>query len=854
MNIQNEINIKRYILLFIVNFYLSFTCLGQQINVTAPSKVSVGENFRIAYTIKNQEIDDFRSNLRSSDEVEIIAGPYTSKMSSFNVVNGHTTSTSSITYTYTLTANKAGTYSVPAAYAKINGKGISSHALKIVITGQVSNKNNSNNTTANSSTKISGNELFIKVTANKKKVHEQEPILLTYKVYTTLELTQLEGKMPDLTGFHCQEVKLPQQKSFHIERVNGRAYRCVTWSQYVMYPQMTGKLKIPSITFHGIIVQENRSVDPFEAFFNGGSGYVEVKRDIVAPGLMVEVEPLKNKPANFSGGLGKLNITAQLDNKSVKSGTPINLRVVIGGYGNLKLVKQPGVEFPKDFDQYDAKVTDNTKLTSKGLEGNMVYDFLAVPRNQGNYTIPPIKLVYYDVESNQYRTVATSELKLQVTKGDQAHGSLASFSEEKDLDIHNIKEGSFTLKQSSPFFFESKFYWVCLIGTLLIFFLLLIVFRKRAISNSDIVKVKGKKANRIATKRLRKANQLMLHGKSDEFYDEVLKALWGYVGDKLNMPVEKLTEENISQELSSHNITNDIIKKFTNALSECEFERYAPGDPAGNMNKTFESAMTAIIEIERVIKNNKRIHTRSFMLLIALLMTININAINKTDADLAYKKGNYQQAIADYTELIKNNKSSELYYNLGNSYFRTNNVTQAIIAYERALLLNPGDKDIQHNIKFARSKTIDRIIPEDQLFLKNWYDSILFFLDIDTWAIIGLFSIIIALSLILCYLFNSRIRMRQIGFYGAILFLILSGTCMLFAKQQLRMLGNHTRAVIISPAANIKKTPAQTSGDLFVLHEGTCIKITDQSIHGWYGIKLPDGREGWVTSSCLEKI
>lgn len=234
------------------------------------------------------------------------------------MVNGHTTSTASITYTYTLRANKVGNYTIPAARAKIHGKSINSQVVTITITGQKRNKNsiyyNDGNTDINNKrNKISGNDLFIKVSANKNRVHEQEPILLTYKVYTTLELTQLEGKMPDLTGFHSQEVKLPQQKSFHIERVNGRPYRCVTWSQYVLYPQMTGNLKIPSITFHGIIVEENRSVDPFEAFFNGGSGYIEVKRDILAPGLSILVEPLPAKPTKFSGGVGKYNISAQLE-------------------------------------------------------------------------------------------------------------------------------------------------------------------------------------------------------------------------------------------------------------------------------------------------------------------------------------------------------------------------------------------------------------------------------------------------------------------------------------------------------------------------------------------------------------
>lgn len=202
---------------------------------------------------------------------------------------------------------------------------------------------------------ISGSDLFIKVSANKKHVTEQEPILLTYKVYTLVELTQLEGKMPDLKGFHTQEVPLPQQKQFHTEMVNGRPYKCVTWSQYVMYPQMTGKMEIPSINFKGIVVQQNRNVDPMEAFFNGGSGYVEVHKDIKAPGITISVDPLPQRPANFSGGVGKFNISATIDKKEVKAGEPINIRVVVGGIGNLKLLKQPIIEFPKDFDKYDAK-------------------------------------------------------------------------------------------------------------------------------------------------------------------------------------------------------------------------------------------------------------------------------------------------------------------------------------------------------------------------------------------------------------------------------------------------------------------------------------------------------------------
>lgn len=582
--------------------------------VSAPTQVAAGENFRIAYTINTQDVQDFRSGIHSTDVAEIIAGPYTSSQSSFQMTtNGHTTSSSSITYTYTLYAAKNGTFNVPAATATVDGKQIQSKPTKITVTGTARQNNGAPNMhqdqapqMRSAGSKISGNDLFIKVSANKRRVHEQEPVLLTYQVYTLVDLMQLNGKMPDLTGFHTQEIPLPQQKSFHVEQVNGKPYRCVTWSQYVMYPQMTGKLEIPSITFKGIVVQQNRAVDPFEAFFNGGSGYVEVKQDIVAPSLTIQVDPLPAKPANFSGGVGRLNISAQIDKTDVKAGDPISLRVVVGGNGNLKLIKQPTVEFPKDFDKYDAKVTDKTKLTANGVEGNMMYDFLAVPRNQGTYTIPPVELVYYDTSANDYRTVKTQPFTITVGKGSGKNSTVADYAQEREKDIRPIKSGESRSRAASADFFGSRAYWVSLLLPLVAFVVLLIVFRKRAIDNADLGKMRGKKANKVATKRLRKASQLMKSGQQDAFYDEVLRALWGYVGDKLNMPVEQLSRENISEKLHAYNVDESTEKLFIEALDECEFERYAPGDSAGNMSKTFDAAMKAIEQIESTMKKRKK--------------------------------------------------------------------------------------------------------------------------------------------------------------------------------------------------------------------------------------------------------
>ena len=859
-----------YIILLLMMLGYHVHVDAQHISVSAPSHVAAGENFRVAYTINTSDVEEFRMG-GVQDGLEVIAGPYTSSQSSYQMINGHTSSSSSVTITYTLYAAKNGSFTIGASHALVGGKRLSSRPVKIQVSGHAQRTNGAPNMHGQNSydqphmrsagSAISGSDLFIKVSASKKRVHEQEPILLTYKVYTQVDLTQLEGKMPDLKGFHTQEVPLPQQKTFHTETVNGRPYKCVTWSQYVMYPQMTGRLEIPSITFKGIVVQQNRNVDPMEAFFNGGSGYVEVKKDIKAPGITLQVDPLPQRPANFSGGVGKFNISASLDKKEVKAGEPITLRVVVGGIGNLKLLKQPVVNFPKDFDKYDAKVTDKTRLTANGVEGNMVYDFLAVPRNQGSYTIPSVELTYYDTGKNAYKTIKTQPFKVEVEKGDGTSAESEDFASQ-DKDIHTIKLGKVEQHKADEMFFGSFGYWISLLMPLIAFVVLLIVFRRRAIENADIVKKRSNRAGKIATKRLRLANKLMLQGKQGEFYDEVMRALWGYMSYKLNMPAEKLNRDNIRETLGRHFVDDATIEKFTTALDECEFERYAPGDAAGNMNRTFESAMTAIMDIENAIneaRKNQKKHPAGYSFVWLLLAMIcfggtSAKAVTKNNADTEYQKGNYQQAIRDYEEILKNGESAEIYFNLGNAYYRTDNITKAVLNYERARLLSPGDDDINFNLQFARSKTIDKITPESEMFFVTWYKSLVNFTSVDNWAKTGILCIVMALLLVLLYLFGPQLMLRKIGFFGGLAFFVIFLLSNLFAFQQKQALDNRTGAIIISPSVNIKKTPAKNSADQFVLHEGTRVDIIDKGMTDWRCIRVGDGREGWIETKAIEEI
>lgn len=838
--------------------------IAQTLTGSAPSHVAVGEQFRLSYTVNTQEVSDFRAGA-IPDELEVLIGPNRSMQSSYQMINGHTSSTSSITYTYIVAATKNGTYTIPPAHVVVNGKSIASNAIKIQVSGTSQSgssarqrqNDDDGGEMRDAGSHISGSDLFIKVTANKKRIHEQEPVLLTYKVYTLVQLTQLRGDMPDLKSFYTQEVDLPQQKNFTIENVNGRPYRTCTWSQYVMFPQMTGKLQIPSITFEGIVIQQNRNVDPFEAFFNGGSGYVEVKKKIVAPGIEIQVDPLPTRPANFSGGVGQFNVSAQLNKTETKANDPVSMRIIVSGTGNLKLIKQPIVNIPKDFDKYDPKITDQTKLTANGLEGSKIYDILIVPRHQGKYEIPPVEFTYFNTATNKYETAKSEGFTLDVAKGSGA-GTVSDFSGQEDLqelnkDIRYIKTGPADVQGLGDFFFGSVAYWVSLAVLALIFISLFVIFRQRAIDNANVTKMRGKKANKVATKRLKKASKLMKDNKPSEFYDEVLRALWGYVGDKLSMPVEQLSHDNISQRLAERQVDESTIAQFMEALDECEFERYAPGDPKGNMNKVYEKAMTAIERIEDAMKKKRSVKTTAVLLLM-LLLPLGAHAVTKAEADSAYARGQYQQAISDYEELLKGGASADIYYNLGNAYYRTENITRAVLNYERALLLSPGDRDIRFNLQLARSKTIDKIVPESEMFFITWYHSLVNLMSVDGWARLAIVLLALVIILSLLYLFSDRIWLRKVGFFGGTFLLVVFVLANIMAWQQKQNLLYRKGAIVTASSITVKGAPAKNGTDLFILHEGTKVIITDDAMKAWKKIRLADGKEGWIESQKIELI
>lgn len=850
--------LRQYILYIFL--LVTTTISAQRVHCSAPRSVEVGSKFQIEYVIDASDVSAFRLG-NIPEGIEILYGPNQSEVSSYQYVNGHLSGSTTVTVSYVAMATHGGNFTIPPAMVVANGRRMSTESMRVRVNGSAPAAATAQSRGGGREEKTVGNpghgDLFILVSASKTHVHEQEPVMLTYKVYTTLNLTQLNGAMPDLKGFHTQEVKLPQQKNFHMETFRGKTYNTVTWSQYIMYPQMTGSLKIPSITYHGIVMEEDRSED---AFFTGG-GYKEVPRDVTAPGITIQVDPLPAKPKDFSGGVGKFNISAQLAKTEVRAGDPINLRLVLSGTGNLKLIKEPAVQIPSDFDKYDTKITDKTKLSEAGVEGNMIYDYLFVARKEGTYTIPAIRFTYYDTGSNSYKIITTQSFTIKVDKGN-GNGGMSDFDSDENKDIRPIKTGNTSVHKIGDFFFGSVAYWAIIVVLLAVFAFLFYSFRKTVLMRSDIVGMKRNNANKIATRRLRRADELMLKGKSSEFYDEVMRALWGYVSDKLNIPVEHLSSDNISEKLSTLGVDDNTINKFTGALHECEFERYAPGDTKGNMDRTMESAMTAIMEIENSLNERTKAQQHAgsgsalMLMLVAamMLLPLSAGAITKQNADNEYAKKNYTQAIADYQELLKDGVSADIYYNLGNAYYRTDNITQALLAYERAHLLSPGDADIRFNLEMARSKTIDKITPQSEMFFVTWYKALVNLMSVDGWAYTACLSLLIAIIAMLFYLFHGNDKVRAGGFYASITFIVIFILANIFAFEQRDLLINRTGAIITSPAVTVKNGPSANAGSAFVIHEGTRVDIIDKSLANWRSIRLADGREGWITTKQLEEI
>ena len=584
---------------------------------TAPEAVAVGDQFRLSYTVTTQNVRDFR--VPSFKGFDVLMGPSPSRQSSVQIINGKTTSTRSITYTYILMATAEGSYTLPAASIVADGEQILSNAVEIKVlpadkaaasgTGS-SQSNGRTGTSRASASSVADSDLFIRATVSKSSVYEQEAFLLTYKIYTLVDLRGFDNvKLPDFKGFHSQEVELPTNRRWSLEHYNGRNYQTTIYRQFVLFPQQAGKLTIEPARFDASVARAMQTIDPFEAFFNGGSNYMEIKKPLITPRITIDAKPLPaGKPEGFSGGVGDFNISATISSNSVKTNDAVTLKLIISGTGNMKLMDTPEVHFPEEFEIYDPKVDNKFRLTNNGLSGNQVIEYLAIPRTEGDYTIPPVQFSYFDCKSQTYKTLSTEAFPLHVEKGSgDATQVVANFVSKEDLkvlnqDIRYIKLGDVSLSPRGRFFLGSLACWLWYVVPALAFVVLFVLYRKQIAANANLAYVRTKKANKMAVKRLKSAGRLLAEGKQNDFYDEVLKALWGYVADKLSISTSSLTKDNVADKLRQHGVDDTLVGDFLSLLDTCEFARFAPGEGTQGMDKVYAAALDVMGKMENSIK------------------------------------------------------------------------------------------------------------------------------------------------------------------------------------------------------------------------------------------------------------
>ncbi len=578
-----------------------------QVKVTAqaPQQAEVGRRMQVSYTVDTQDVDEH--DIGEFTGFEVLFGPSTSQRSSYTMVNGKATSSSTVTYTYTLMPRKEGTHKLPAMSVTSGGKKYTSNQVSVeVLPGDPSAGQGSSGRstrTRDAGDEIGPKDLFVTVTASKHRVHEQESVLLTYKLYTLVSIDQCSGKMPELDGFHVREIPLPSQKSLRYEPHNGRNYGTVVWSQYVLFPQKTGRLTVPALSFDVEVVRQEHNVDPFDVFFGGGAMLIRSTKRITAPAVNLEVSALPKRPADFSGAVGQdFTVHATLTPQQVDANDAAQLRVEVKGTGNLQLMTAPTVDWPKDFEVYDPKVTEKTKLTTAGLTGSMVYNYTVVPRHGGRFSVPPVEFTYFDTKTGRYQTVRSDSFQLAVANT-ASPGTARRVAREDvkvlNSDIRHIMTGSRGIHQQGSRFFASAAYVLVYPCGLLLFLLVAFFLYRRG--KADGTLKRGKRAGKAAAKRLKTAQKLMKGNQRGAFYDEVMRALWGYIADKLFLPVAELNKENVKQLLEERGVKDSHIERLMDVLADCEFARFAPSNAAHPMQMTMDDATDVINKLDATL-------------------------------------------------------------------------------------------------------------------------------------------------------------------------------------------------------------------------------------------------------------
>ncbi len=849
------------ILLILLTVKLIGAAQSVSFTAKAPKVVKVGERFRLTYEVNAQG-----SNFKGGDisAFQHLGGPSSGSSTQVSIVNGKMTQSISTSYTYVLAAGKEGKFTISPAKVTVKGQEYSSNQLTIeVVKGDAS-------TQQQTIAGISNSDLFVRIVPNKTKVYKNEPITASVKLYTRVQLRELSDfQIPQFDGFWREDIAdASRTVDWQRENVNGEIYSTAILKRFVLVPQKAGKLSIDPVDLELIALQEvkqqrrrgrNPFNDPFFDDFFDNRRYQPVKKKISSAAVPIDV---KSVPTGTIL-VGSVKLKSEISATEVKANESVSLKITVSGDANLKLLEPFDIKFPADFDVFDPKTDQNIKVNTNGISGQKTFEYLIIPRHAGTYSIPKVELTYFNPRTGKSTKLETESYEIKVAKGDGTNDVTSidhTGTNKEDIkflgkDIRYLKTNDFTPSKPGDTWFGSTSFYMSYAAGLGGFLILFFLLRKKRKSSEDVVGTKNRKAAQLARKKLKEAENYVSSNDKNKYYETLLNALWGYIGDKLNIPLSELTKEKITDSLAKKSISEDNITALVSLVEKCEMARYAPVSDSSSLENEHAQAVEVISNIElqfRQSGSGNKIATT--VLILFCIGSISFAGTSTTDISKArnlYDKGDYKGALEIYERIEKQGlEAFELYYNMGNAHYKLNNVAGAILYYERAKQINPSDEDLLFNLEFAQSKITDRIKS-----LPDWgfYKSFLGLFSTDSWAVVSVVLFFVALSGLFLFFYLSSVSQKKIGLSMAIIALILSGLTLLFASQRKSLIDNSEYAIVFQPSVTVNSTPGDSGTELFVIHEGLRVEVLETS-GSYIKIKLADGNVGWVKSDTVKKI
>ena len=833
---------KRNIIIFLFTVICTLSLVAQEISfkTEAPKVVGKGERFKVSFVVNSDSPKNFIAP--TFQDVNILSGPNVMCSSSVSIINGKRESNTTTTYTYFLQSLNSGTITIPVAKVNVDNRTYYTKAVNIKVENnpsmqQRATNNPNHNPYANQPkvTKVDENAVFVRAIPNKTKVALGEEIIISYKIYTLVPISEYQvDKFPSSQGFWVEELDNQDTPSLEKEVINGKQYQVATLRRVLVYPQKTGKLKIAPMGLEvlahiqtGTQRSQRQSTGDafFDAFFNDPffsrvtPVFETVNKKLKTNALEIEVSPLPATTANFSGAVGQFTIESKIDTTHCKTNEAITLQYTVKGSGNLSLIDNLNLQLPSEFEVFEPKISDKITKTAVGQKGERTFQYVIIPRVEGDFKVPALEFTYFNPEKQDFETLNTQEYILNIEKGNNSNEFANQLSENeryRNMDVIDNPAHQSTTVLSKPF---HSFIFYSIIALIILLLIIMIKLTKTQIEkNKDVVGIKLKKANKVAIKRLKQSRLYLNNQEFDKFETEIGQALWNYLSDKFKIAKYDLNLENIRLQLQNSKLEEELLNKTISVLEKCEYVRFSQNKGSELYEELYLQTQDVITEIENQMVIIKKQSKKALFLILFTLILSTISANPAPETAFQYNK-------------------------TGNEYFKNSDYVNARLYYEKALKLYPNDEIYQTNNKIVQTKLMGEVYKIPDFFLVSWAKSIYNLFTPMTWAILCVFFLLTTAVLFFIYYFSFD--KKVLFFYLTIAFFVLTIASFSFGIARQNAIHSQDNAIVIELPTNKDNKVKLFRGQKVEIKERKDDKVL---------ILTEDGKEYWVESKNIAII